>query len=150
MNEHPIIASLFGTGRGWSRPTRLWFGVVLFIGYSVATALAPSRFALWLALAFYLAIRRWVIEEPAPGEFPDAFLGALSILPAAILGFIIYTLGAVDSTVTLAAGRIWLPLGMVGIALSLDRYLRRALTRTIGQVLGDADRASCSEGKPES
>jgi hypothetical protein len=150
MDEHPVIATLFGTTRRWGRSTRFWLGIVLLLGYLVATALAPSRLAIWLALGLYLAIRRWVVEEPAPGEFPDAFLGALSALPVAILALIIYTVGAVDSAVTLAAGRVWLPLGLVGIALCLDRYLRRSKpAETIGQVLGRADSAPASERNPE-
>ena len=138
MDQNPIVASLIGGPAGWSRPKRLWLGSTLFLGYLIATAVAPSRYALWLALALYLALRRWVITEPEPGRFPDAFLGALAVLPVSILAFLVYTFGSVTSSITFAAGRIWLPLGLVGIALCLDRYLRRAgtLARTTGTPAG--------------
>jgi amino acid transporter len=135
------VDKALGNASALTRPHRHVIGLLAFTGY-LALALFRSGFAaLFLAVAFYGVLQRWVIEEPEHGELPDAYVWAVITGLAAIATFAIWWWYLGSEGLQTWATHVWLPAGVVSVALAFDRHRRRATaTESIGQVLSQARR----------
>jgi hypothetical protein len=133
------LERVLGPSHGWSRAQRFGVGALALAGY---LGLALFRFgflALFLAIGFYGVLQQYSIEEPEPGQWADAHVWAAITFVIAALAFSIWWWFLGSAALQAWSTRVWLPLGIVSVALALDRY-RRAPTATesIGMALGKA------------
>jgi hypothetical protein len=125
------IERVLGPSHGWSRVQRFGVGVLALAGY--------LGLALFLAIGFYGVLQQYSIEEPEAGQWADAHIWAAITFVIAALTFSIWWWVLGPAALQTWSTHVWLPLGIVCVALALDRY-RRAPTATesIGMALGKA------------
>jgi hypothetical protein len=126
-------------------------GAITFAGYLGLGVFRSGFAAIFLAVAFYGVLQRWVIEEPKPQQIPDAYIWAGVSLITAAIAFAIWWWYIGPASLQRWSTHIWLPLGIVGVALALDRYRRPPTPAgSIGKALADARRRSARRPPPSS
>jgi len=131
------------------RRSRYVVGALGLAGYLTLSRYVAGFGALALAIGYYGILQRWAIEEPAPGELADAHAWAVVTGMIAIGAFAVWWWFLGPAWLQQWATHIWLPMGVVGVALAFDRYRRPpTATESIGQALSRAGRRPRNASNP--
>ena len=131
-----IFDATLGHHTSLPKPRRYAVSLLGFAGY-----LALATYSYGFAALFYGILQRWGIEEPSPGELADAYVWA-GICGALALGtFAIWWWYLGPAPLQTWSTHVWLPIGIVSVALALDRRRRPpTATESIGRALSAAGR----------
>lgn len=120
---------------------RLALGAALLLGYLALGSMLSFRGAWALAVALGVGLHQYAIDETSPTRVADAYLWAAVLLLVAAGLLAVALVGEPAAWMTLAAGRLWLPLGLTGTALALERHWQsRAAATHLGDALARARR----------
>jgi hypothetical protein len=151
LNHNPLdygsqLETVIGSTSGWPRAQRHALGVLLFAGYLVLAQFRAGFLGLFLAVAFYGTLQRWVVEEPRAHQIADAYIWA-GLTASVVLGAVaIWLSHSGPEWLQTWATHVWFPLGVVAVALALDRVRRRA---TPAESIGQAFSRGPRRAKPE-
>lgn len=118
---------------------RFGLGGLAFVAYLAAAQLEAGLPAVLLAIGFFLILQRWVIDGPSGPRMGETYLWAVISFLTATATFAIWWWSLGSEALQAWSTHVWLPIGIVSIALALEGYRRPSTPAVaIGQALAQA------------